>query len=282
MPTKVIPGPIDGNSCTSFKEAVCIHTNKIYDSCKDKDCIEDLRVYPTVNSQPIIENATSVRARGAELLYVSTEVEEVSFNRGFYTVDTRYYYKIIGEAYSPVSRTAEIEGLAVFDKRVILFGSEGSAKIFASNVVLGGEDTAILSLAKLPTAIVEAVDPIILSLKLIDINDFCDISPDRNIGDVPAFIENAFSSPISFTPQNKRLLVSLGQFSIVRIERDSQLLIPAYDYCVPDKECTGGGNNEDDPCSLFSKICFPVDEFFPPDATSSPEGYREAIASLTR
>ena len=40
MPERVTPGPVSG-SCNSFQEAVCIHTKKIFDSCKDKDCIED-------------------------------------------------------------------------------------------------------------------------------------------------------------------------------------------------------------------------------------------------
>ena len=47
MPEKVMPGPVQDTAC--IREAVCIHTKKIYDSCKDKDCIEDLRFYP---SQP--------------------------------------------------------------------------------------------------------------------------------------------------------------------------------------------------------------------------------------
>ena len=33
------------NGC--FKEAVCIDAGRIYDSCGDKDCLEDLRVYFT-------------------------------------------------------------------------------------------------------------------------------------------------------------------------------------------------------------------------------------------
>ena len=44
MPEKVVPGPVSEERC--IREAVCIHTKKIFDSCKDKDCIEDLRVYP--------------------------------------------------------------------------------------------------------------------------------------------------------------------------------------------------------------------------------------------
>ena len=33
---------------------------------------------------------------------------------------------------------------------------------------------------------------------------------------------------------------------------------------MPDKECEGCGQDED-PCTLFSRIRFPVEEFFPPD-----------------
>ena len=43
MNERVVPGPVQ-DSC-GIREAVCIHTKKIYDSCRDKDCIEDLRVF---------------------------------------------------------------------------------------------------------------------------------------------------------------------------------------------------------------------------------------------
>lgn len=35
MPEKVVPGPVSEERC--IREAVCIHTKKIFDSCKDKD-----------------------------------------------------------------------------------------------------------------------------------------------------------------------------------------------------------------------------------------------------
>ena len=41
-------------------------------------------------------------------------------------------------------------------------------------------------------------------------------------------------------------------------------LIPAFDFCIPDKECVTSGDN---PCELFRKIDFPTDEFFPPKAS---------------
>ena len=39
-------------------EAVCVHTRKIYDSCRDKDCLEDLRLYPTASSLTLKERYT--------------------------------------------------------------------------------------------------------------------------------------------------------------------------------------------------------------------------------
>ena len=35
MPEKVVPGPVQEYS--GIREAVCIHTKKIYDSCRDED-----------------------------------------------------------------------------------------------------------------------------------------------------------------------------------------------------------------------------------------------------
>ena len=72
-----------------------------------------------------------------------------------------------------------------------------------------------------------------------------------------------------------RIYVTLGQFSIIRLERDSQLLMPVYDYCMPEKECTCGGC-EDDPCEIFRHVKFPVNEFFPPNSPAPiPETCRE-------
>ena len=60
-----------------LKQAMSIHTRKITDSCKDKDCIEDLRVYLTTGSQTILDTCASARVRSAELLYTCIDVETV-------------------------------------------------------------------------------------------------------------------------------------------------------------------------------------------------------------
>ena len=41
-----------------------------------------------------INRALSVKGGTAKLLYVYVDVEPVSFNRGFYTVDMRFFYSV--------------------------------------------------------------------------------------------------------------------------------------------------------------------------------------------
>ena len=271
MNERVVPGPVQ-DSC-GIREAVCIHTKKIYDSCRDKDCIEDLRVYPTRASQAVIDRALSVRGGRAELLQAYIDVEPASYNRGFYSVDIRYYYRITAEAFVGGSRPAESCGLAVFDKRVLLFGSEGSAKIFSSRYYPDGADCQVLGRSNLPEAVVEAVDPIVLNLKLLDPCDLVCPGPrpapggEWGAGKGPTRPGGGggFDCDLAFDGGCRRLYVTLGQFSMVRLERDSQLLIPMYDYCMPTRECAGGDEEGDeDPCEIFRQIRFPVGEFFPP------------------
>ena len=69
--------------------------------------MEDLRVFPTLSSQTYIDNAFSVRPRSAELLYAGVDVDEINFNRGYYTVDVTYYYRITGECV-PADRASSV------------------------------------------------------------------------------------------------------------------------------------------------------------------------------
>ena len=84
MPERIGPGPITSAHCA--REAVCIHTNKVYDSCKEKDCLEDLRVILTRQDQDIVNRAINVKVKKAEVIWVYTDIEPVPFNRGFFSV----------------------------------------------------------------------------------------------------------------------------------------------------------------------------------------------------
>jgi hypothetical protein len=123
-------------------------------------------------------------------------------------------------------------------------------------------------------AVVDSVDPIILNIRLADVSDQQTAALDQK--EIPEFIRSAFPEGLVFAGDAKRVYVTLGQFSMIRLERDSQILIPVYDYCLPEKGCTTG--NGDDPYELFKRIRFPVDEFFPPDTLQTCETYREAAA----
>ena len=53
------------NSCSNstIRDKVCIHTDKVYDACREKDCLEDLRVYLTRSGQEIADRAINVKIR---------------------------------------------------------------------------------------------------------------------------------------------------------------------------------------------------------------------------
>ena len=269
MADKVNSGPADSDA--SIREAVSINTKKIFDSCRDKDCVDDLRVYPTITSQSYIENALSIRPRSAQLLHVDVNVEPISFNRGYYTVDCTYFYRVIGETF-PAGQICT--GLAIFDKRVMLFGGEGSVRTFSS-------DSAPLPapVNDMPTAVVNSVDPICLHCKLMESE--CLIPTDLEQRAIPRFITAAYEEALVLTDTAKRWFATIGQFSIIRLERDTQLLIPAYDYSVPEKECPGVSCDED-PCMLFSRIRFPLEEFFPSDSVCECDDYRSMAESNNR
>lgn len=252
--------PENGN----FREAVCIHTDKVYDSCRDKDCLENIRVYLTACGQDIVDRAINVKCTKAEIIWVFSDIEPVPFNRGFYSVDLKYFFKITVAVFNGSGCLTEVEGLAYFDKKVILFGSEGNAKIFSSKYAEDECDPQQWRKTNLPHSVVEVVDPIVLGSKLVDAHDKkCCCDDDFDVSSVPASVSRIFGNPLVVGGDSKRVLVSVGIFSIIKLERRVQLLIPSYDYCLPNKECVGA--TDDSPCDLFDRIQFPVDEFFPPE-----------------
>ncbi len=259
MADMVLPGPVEGCEVCPCQK-INIHTMKITDACKDRDCIEDIRVYPSVASQPLIDSAFSVRPCGAELIYADVNVDEISFNRGYYTVDVSYFYKVSGEVFPGGTK---ICGLAVFDKRVILFGSEGDVKTFSSSrrgKFMHGHS---------PTAVVDAVDPIVLNMHISE--GGCERG-DAELRNIPDFIKEAIGEDIALYDTYKKLYVTLGQFSMIRLERNTQISLDDFSYFVPEKECAC--SNDDDPCTLFSRVDFPTEEFYPPDSITKCECYR--------
>ena len=110
----------------------------------------------------------------------------------------------------------------------------------------------------------EVVDPIALGAKIVEPTDHgCCCCGETDVHSIPENICSVFDEDITDGDNIRKVLVTLGLFTIVRLERDVQLLIPVIDFCVPNDECTV--STESNPCELFDKLQFPVDEFFPPE-----------------
>ena len=246
------------------RQAMSIHTRKITDSCRDKDCIEDLRVYLTCGSQQLLDTAANVRVRNAELIHTYIDVEPVALDRSHYCIDITFYYRVVADAVVGSCRPTTLYGLAVFSKRAVLCGEDSRAHIFRSDTNLGRPDGRTLCTANRPTAVVEVLDPMVLGSK---IRDVCECASDTVTAQIPEGICSAFDEELVLSGGQRRLFVTLGQFSIVRLERDAQLVIPVLDYSIPTKECcdSAGGCCTEDPCEMFSRIHFPSRQFSPDD-----------------
>ncbi|MDR1157970.1 MAG: hypothetical protein LBK75_06635 [Oscillospiraceae bacterium] len=265
MADTFIPEPT--TAANSIGEAVCIHTSKIYDACKDKDCVENIRLHTTCEVQDIIDQAVNIKCGQANLLWVYVDVDPVPFNKGFYAVDVRFFYRIAVHVFTCIGKPVLVTGLGTFDKRVILFGSEGNSKIYSSKMMLCCADEETVRSAKMPTAVCEVVDPILLDAKLVDPSCQAVSYRSTRICDIPPFICGFFDDELLDQTGRPFICVTLGQFSIIRLERDNQLVVPCYDFCIPEKESIC--SLDDSPCELFERIQFPVDEFFPPHAKTA-------------
>lgn len=80
---------------------------------------------------------------------------------------------------------------------------------------------------------------------------------------IPDCIRDLFEDPLVLAGGQRQLFVTLGQFSIIRLERSAQLLVPVLDYAIPCKECCDSPGGGEDPCEMFSRIPFPAREFAP-------------------
>ena len=244
-----------------LREALSIHTRKITDSCRDKDCIEDLRVYLTQSSQALLDAAANAKVRCAELLNAYIDVEPVAFDRNHYCIDVTFCYRIVADAVIGAARPAALCGVAVFSKRAVLCGEDSRAHIFSSNTRLCAPDGRSRYSTNRPTAVVEVLDPMVLSSKVMDV---CDHSCKETAAvQIPQDICQMFDEDLTMCGESRRLFVTLGQFSIIRLERDAQLVVPVLDYSIPSKECCDSIGCAEDPCEMFSRIPFPTGQFAP-------------------
>lgn len=260
MPENVLcNGCEDCYPSDKIKEAVCINASRIYDSCSDKDCLEDLPVLLTKPGQCMIDKAANVRLNDVEICSVSIGLQPIPFNKGFYAVDMTFYFDVSLDVFmAPNALPMQVKGLSVFSKRAVLFGSDGNVRIFSSDCNADNPDNQNMPTRNCPKATVQAAEPIPLCAKLVDKRSAPCMQPCR----IPESVLRRYGGEFVGSDAEKQVLVSVGLFTIVQLERNVQMLIPAYDFCIPHKECV---SSSEDPCELFSSIEFPKNEFFPCD-----------------
>ncbi len=229
----------DLNQNRAFKEAVCIDAMRVFDSCSSQDCLEALELTFDETSQTSVDDAQYIKCKCIDVTGCTFAIDPVPFNRGFYTVDVNYTLRAEIEAYEAAGEPpAVVYGTTNAVKRVILFGSDGSTQRFMSNSTqapaLPSPTSGCASCCDngtLPVAGISIATPMCLDAGLLDNDD-----------------------------GEKTVTVTVGIFAIIQLMRPVPILIPAYDYGVPESNCP---TESDTPCELFAKIQFPTSEFFP-------------------
>lgn len=241
-----------------FKEAVCIDGGRVYDSCCDRDCLEDLRVCFSERAQAQIASARNIRVKAAKVVDVNIDVEPVSFNKGYYSCDLTFFFLVTFDLFGDDPCPDVVKGIATYTKKVILYGSEGNVRVFSNTESTDCcADRHSKKSSNMPRCVVQCVDPIALSSKLCDARGLFENC------NIPSHVCSLVGGNVitELTPGSPAVYVTLGLFTIVQLIRNVQMLIPVYDFCIPQKQCS---DSTDQPCDVFKKIKFPTDDFFPP------------------
>ena len=244
-----------------------IETSRILDACRDRDCYENVRVFLTDAGEELLARTTTVRVKCAKISAAHITVDPVQFNGGFYTVAIRFYVTLQFEACVMGCGSQELQGVAVIEKRVVLFGGESNVSVFRSEACGGfcNAPEPVCCDHNNPEAVVEVASPVVLDVKIMHTCEQSCCCCCRCC-DVPTVVTDGLNGALCEETGERFLAVSLGVFSVVRLLRNGQLLISASEFCLPDKECCS--TSEQDPCDTFRAIPFPVAEFCP--NTSAP------------
>lgn len=222
-------------------EAIPVRVSRIFDSCSDRDCLSNVQVQ--LDSEVLPETVTLVKSRCVRVTDICMTVEPVPFNRGFFSIDLTYTFRVELMAYERACGSPTlITGTAQAGKNVILYGGESSSKTFYSNIPAEPDtSTGCCETVNLPTAAVQVVEPIALETKIC-------------------------TTPV------RSVVMTLGLFSVVELYRPATIMVPTYEYTIPTKECHC---DTESPCAVFDRIRFPAEEFSPGSVASNPDTANE-------
>jgi len=245
---------------TSGGKTACIDAGQVFDSCSDRDCVKDLKVWFSHSDQQLIDNASVIRAKKAKVITTCIDVDELPFKEGCYSCHLTFFVEVEFEVRDGCADCATVRGVTSYEKKVVLYGGEGSVRVFTGELQSScGCVRAEMESTNMPRCSVQVAEPVVLDAVLSETAKCTCCVVCCGCDAMPSSVLSRFGGAFCDVG-GKTVTVTLGLFTIVQMIRHTQLLVPAYDYCVPCKECSC---DEETPCELFRKMTFPMEEFFP-------------------
>ncbi len=242
-------------------KTACIDAGQVFDSCSDRYCAENLKVWFTECDQQTIDHASAVRAKKAKVVSTCVDVEEVPFKDGCFSCRLMFFVEILFEVRDQHGDICVVRGCTAVEKKVVLFGGEGSVQVFSGEICLGENSGSEMQSTNMPRCSVQVAEPVVLDVTLEETCTCRCVTMCCSCDMVPSCLYPRFGGKMMDSGE-KIVTVTLGLFTIVQLIRNTQLLVPVYDYCIPCKECSYEDQTQT-PCEIFQKMSFPIEEFFP-------------------
>lgn len=249
----------------------CIIALKVYDSCRQQDCLTNNEIGPsraaascTLGDQAITEgeiidppdNAASVTIDNLRVKKVIVGKKEPNpFRNGFWDTTLKYVF-----VYNLTFREADgqiigcIKANSIYTKKITLFGSIGTDIVLSTDLFKGASDS--FTMDSDPFILVEA-KAVALSAELNFVN-CCSCNSDA-----------AVSEP-------KEVFVTIGLFTIIKLFRIVNLTVQSKGFCIPE-ECQDISSLN--PCDYFENLDFPMDIFAPPQRPEFIAGVSNNISN---
>lgn len=227
------------------EESIIAH--KIYDSCRQQDCLTVNEIGPAraaddvwIDGHKIEEGEIIVPPRDAVTVTIDDlDVKKIiivnkkpsPFKKGFWEISVRYVFE-----YCLTFRKADgdfiqnVKATSTFNKKVTLFGSVGSDLVMGTDLHKHNSEGAVINAEPFVWVEANAV---------------------------------ALAAEIRFGEHSKPkdVAVTIGLFTIISLFRIVNLKVESRGFNIP-RECDNV--NPTNPCDFFDALDFPMDIFAPP------------------
>jgi hypothetical protein len=246
----------------------CIIALKVYDSCRQQDCLDGAKVGParaarniTVGGQSYTageiinppDNAAAVVMKNVNVCKAIVVSKEPSpFRLGYWDIDLKYVIDYNLEFKNVNGETiGTVPARSLFNKLVTLFGSMTTGSTISTDLLNGESNT--LDLNTDPFVLIESKAVGLKSELRYTVGCDCNDTADA-------------------------VIVTIGLFTIIKLYRLVNLTVESKGFCIP-AECEDTG--AESPCEYFDGLDFPMDVFAPPQKKEFEAGISGNIPATT-